>query len=253
MASSAAAAAADHPVSPISPRGTRQRRQSTVDDEDAELGALDLASELPAVSQRAELDKQPVNKKDHHQVGSRVSCEARCFDSKQGLAKWSRHMFGEGGGETRVYGTVRELVDDVGGRNRKDSTYRVAWDIDVPKHDPSRAANSNSVGCKLFTRTQLRKELPTVGRRVMANENRPYSDNPVLVQAAGEEPAADDAAPKDSTEPQSIGVDASLTVSRTLRTRRGTQNRILVAKVRTRSTLRRPWNGTSYCFTFLHR
>ena len=104
-------------------------------------------------------------------------------------------------------------MDDVGGRNRKDSTYRVAWDIDVPKHDPSRAANSNSVGCKLFTRTQLRKEHPTVGRRVMANENRPYSDNPVLVQAAGEEPAADDAAPKDSTEPQSVGVDASLTDS----------------------------------------
>ena len=36
---------------------------------EAELGALDLASELPAVSQRAELDKQPVNKKDRHQVG----------------------------------------------------------------------------------------------------------------------------------------------------------------------------------------
>ena len=91
MASSAAAAAADHTVSPILPRRTRQRRQSTVDGEEAELGALDLASELPAVwSQRAELDKQPVNKEDHHQVGSRVSCAARCFDSKQGLAKWSR-------------------------------------------------------------------------------------------------------------------------------------------------------------------
>lgn len=126
MASSAAAAAADHPVSPVLPRRTRQRRQSTVDDEDAELGALDLASELPAISQRAELDKQPVNKKDHHQVGTRVSCAARCFDSKQGLAKWSRHMFGEGGGETRVYGTVRELVqDDVGGRNRKDSIHEL--------------------------------------------------------------------------------------------------------------------------------
>jgi hypothetical protein len=58
MASSAAAADADHTVSPILPRRTRQRRQSTVDGEEAELGALDLASELPAVSQRAELDKQ---------------------------------------------------------------------------------------------------------------------------------------------------------------------------------------------------
>ena len=127
MASSAAAAAADHTVSPILPRRTRQRRQSTVDGEDAELGALGLASELPAVwSQRAELDKQPVNKKGHHQVGSCVSCAARCFDSKQGLAKRSRQTFGEGGGETRVYGTVRELVqDDVGGRNRKDSIHEL--------------------------------------------------------------------------------------------------------------------------------
>ena len=78
MASSAAAAAADHPVSPVLPRRTRQRRQSTVDDEDAELGALDLASELPAISQRAELDKQPVAKKDHLQVRSarRALCNA---------------------------------------------------------------------------------------------------------------------------------------------------------------------------------
>ena len=127
MASSAAAAAADHTVSPILPRRTRQRRQSTVDGEDAELGALGLASELPAVwSQRAELDKQPVNKKDRHQVGSRVSCAATCFDSKQGLAKWSRQTFGEGGGATHVYGTVRELVDDVGERqNRKHSIHEL--------------------------------------------------------------------------------------------------------------------------------
>ena len=76
--------------------------------------------------QRAELDKQPVNKKDRHHVGSRVSCAATCFDSKQGLAKRSRQTFGEGGGETRVYGTVRELVDDVGERqNRKHSIHEL--------------------------------------------------------------------------------------------------------------------------------
>ena len=211
MATTAAADATDHRTSPILRRSARAR--STVDGEDPELAALMLSAELPAVSQRAELDEQPVKKQDHFQVGSRVSCAAKCFDSKQGLAKWSRQTFGDGGSTTRIYGTVRERVEDGSGRNRKSSTYRVAWDVDVPKHDPSRAANPNSVGCKLFTRTQLRREKPTAGRRKMANENRPYLDNPVLLQASGEEPAADDAAPKDSIGEKTLGVDLSLTDS----------------------------------------
>ena len=139
MATAAAADATDHRTSPILRRSARAR--STVDGEDPELAALMLSTELPAVSQRAELDEQPVKKQDHFQVGSRVSCAAKCFDSKQGLAKWSRQTFGDGGSTTRIYGTVRERVEDGSGWNRKSSTYRVAWDVDVPKHDPSRAAN----------------------------------------------------------------------------------------------------------------
>ena len=69
MASAAASAATNRPDSPIPRRSARG--QSTVDGgEEPELAALVLASELPAVSQRAELDKQPVAKKDHLQVGS---------------------------------------------------------------------------------------------------------------------------------------------------------------------------------------
>ena len=113
MATAPAAAAADRRTSPILRRSERAR--STVDGEDPELAAL-ILSELPAVSQRAELDKQPVTEKDHFQVGSRVSCAAKCFDSKQGLAKWSRQTFGDGGSETRIFGTVWERMDDRGFR-----------------------------------------------------------------------------------------------------------------------------------------
>ena len=68
MASAGASAAANRPDSPIS--GHSAWWQSTVDGgEEPELAGV-LASELPAGSQRAELDKQPVAKKDHLQVGS---------------------------------------------------------------------------------------------------------------------------------------------------------------------------------------
>eukprot|EP01043_Picozoa_sp_COSAG02_P024576 COSAG02_NODE_1347_length_13138_cov_45.052535_10_plen_92_part_00 len=40
----------------------------------------------------------------------------------------------------------------------------------------------------------------------MANENRPYLDNPVLVQATGEETDADDVAPSDAIGGQTLGV-----------------------------------------------
>jgi len=81
-----------------------------------------LPDELPAArQQQLELEALPVAKDDRLQVGSRVSCQARCFDSDHGT-QWSRCTFGEGGTSIRIYGTVAELLAD-GNRGRQ-STFR---------------------------------------------------------------------------------------------------------------------------------
>ena len=100
VAEPASAAAASQPS------GQNQRRQSArlQRDEDPELVALLALTEcqLPADSQRAMLDARPVEKEAALQVHTRVSCAARCFDHKDGIA-WSRLTFGEGGGTQPGY------------------------------------------------------------------------------------------------------------------------------------------------------
>ena len=117
------------------PFAQNRRRQSARlnEDEDVELVALTQA-QLPADSQRSVLDAKPVDENDLLQVGSRVSCQASCFDHMHGVA-WSRLTFGEDGGTERIFGTVKELLDNSGGHQRKITTYRVGWDIPVPHHD----------------------------------------------------------------------------------------------------------------------
>eukprot|EP01044_Picomonas_judraskeda_P003353 COSAG03_NODE_274_length_9561_cov_13.502114_13_plen_222_part_00 len=105
MASSAAAAAADHPVSPVLPRRTRQRRQSTVDGEEAELGALDLASDLPA-ARRARQAASEQEGPPSRRLPRLLCGHVLRFEAGPGQ-KWSRQTFGEGGGATHVSGLRR--------------------------------------------------------------------------------------------------------------------------------------------------
>ena len=173
-----------------------------------------LPDELPAARQRQqELEALPVAKDDRLQVGSRVSCQARCFDSDHGT-QWSRSTFGEGGTSIRIYGTVAELLAD-GNRGRQ-STFRVRWDLaNLPHHDESRAANQHSVGQRSFTKAQLRREEPTAGRRATMDESSPSDELtsgapvPVLQRQAGPEAAADDSPMPDSG--TGIFVDEQLT------------------------------------------
>ena len=208
VAEPASAAAASQPS------GQNQRRQSArlQRDEDPELVALLALTEcqLPADSQRAMLDARPVEKEAALQVHTRVSCAARCFDHKDGIA-WSRLTFGEGGDTTRIFGTVKELMDDSGGRNRKASTYRVAWDIAVPRHDSGVAANAHSLGRKLFTKAQLRREEPSAGRRLTQNLNGPYVAKPAIRRDLGLEEDADDTCAPLPKVPATTFVDASIT------------------------------------------
>eukprot|EP01043_Picozoa_sp_COSAG02_P078505 COSAG02_NODE_17706_length_986_cov_1.099211_1_plen_251_part_10 len=201
----ASAAAASQPLL------QNQRRQSArlQGGEDPELVAL-LEAQLPTDSQRATLDARPVEKEAALQVHSRVSCKAGCFDHKDGLA-WSRLMFGEGGSTTRIFGTVKELLDDSGGRNRKASTYRVAWDIAVPRHDSGVAANAHSLGRKAFTKAQLRREEPSAGRRLTQNLNGPYAAKPAIRRDLGLEEDADDKCAPLPKVPATTLVDASIT------------------------------------------
>lgn len=186
-----------------------RRRSARLDgDEDPELVAL-TAADLPAHSQRAALDARPVGKEEEFQVGTRVSCLAKCFDSKDGLA-WSKLTFGEGGGGTRIFGTVREVLDDSGGRGRKCSTYRIRWDIVVPQHDPNKAANANSLGRKAFTKGQLRREDPSAGKRLTANLSSPAS-KPTLQHTVDPEDGADDSSVPAPKDPRTLFVDASIT------------------------------------------
>ena len=122
--------------------------------------------------------REYLDENDLLQVGSRVSCQASCFDHMHGVA-WSRLTFGEDGGTERIFGTVKELLDNSGGRQRKISTYRVAWDIPVPRHDHSKAANTDSLGRKAFTENELRREDPSAGHRLTQNLNGPYAAKPV--------------------------------------------------------------------------
>jgi hypothetical protein len=95
------------------------------------------------------------------QIRSRVSTKAKNFDSQRG-DKWSVSVFGVGGGETRVYGVVKELGSISAGSQ---SDYRVDWDISVPGYDPKRANNQRIIGRRWFTKAQLRREDPAAGRR----------------------------------------------------------------------------------------
>ena len=89
MADRSGAAAAAEPAAAAAasqPSSQNQRRSSRLStDDDAELVSL-AEEELPAVAQRRALDAAPVEADDYLQVRSRVSCEARCFDTKGGTS-----------------------------------------------------------------------------------------------------------------------------------------------------------------------
>ena len=215
MADRSGAAAAAEPAAAAAasqPSSQNQRRSSRLStDDDDELVSL-AEEELPAVAQRRALDAAPVEADDYLQVRSRVSCEARCFDTKGGTS-WSRLTFGEAGSTTRIFGTVKEVLDDSGGRNRKASKYRVAWDIDVPTHDASRGPNASSIGRKAFTYGQLRREHASAGRRLTCDLSGP-SARPALQPGLLEQNADDSQAPAlKEGETITMSTDNSLTDS----------------------------------------
>ena len=142
-------------------------------------------------------------------MGTRVSTLASVFDSKFGVL-WSVATFGVGGGSTRIYGTVKELLQE--GRG-KQTFYLVKWDSNlVPTHDSARGPNSALIGRRAFTYGQLQRENPLQGKRLTADESNPR-DRPKLL-AAGEEPDGDDSEPLPEHLPKEamgFSIDAELT------------------------------------------
>ena len=95
VAAAAAPAALDPPAAP------------RADDGDDEACGEDFEAAAAVTS-------EPVTQSQPLQIGSRVSVQAKCFDTKHG-EQWSTKVFGDGGTQTRVYGLVRELWSNAGG------------------------------------------------------------------------------------------------------------------------------------------
>ena len=183
MSTRSAAAAAQVQVSTLAspPRAT----------EDVAAAAAPAALDPPAAPRAGDGDdeacgedfeaadavtSQPVTQAQPLQIGSRVSVQAKCFDTKHG-EQWSTKVFGDGGTQTRVYGLVRELGSNAGGRG---TTYLCDWDIAVPVHDPERAGNARCIGRREFPSKMLRKEEPAAGRRSGAQNDNPLVARPEM-------------------------------------------------------------------------
>eukprot|EP01048_Picozoa_sp_COSAG05_P006908 COSAG05_NODE_468_length_9525_cov_30.402292_2_plen_186_part_00 len=149
---------------------------------DGRTTGADFEAQQTREEEEAPLERLP--KSRPVQRGTRVSAAAKNFGKTGG--QWAVATFGEGGGETRVYGTVLAVSSGPSA-----ASVRVQWDISVPTWTPDQGANAAAIGREWWTfcPSGVRKENKNAGIPALplnTPKNRPQLDRSQLTDSGSE-------------------------------------------------------------------